>query len=221
MSWKQQVIEAGLNPKKEIVLGVLLIVPFIGIAFAILYFLGPSFYLVLPFLLYVFFLYLHFGRYKSILARRETALTDEFVKLFTFFGVYIEDGFNVYAALRAIEAFATPQMNAFLEDLLNDIEADKGVTPYVRFSSHFGEIAVKQVMLSIYQMVDEGQGGVYIQQFQRLFGKLSDQKHALSEEKWTERLASLSFLPLVGSGLTMIALSLSLVNIMEEALNVL
>ena len=221
MSWKQAVIEAGLNPRKELFFGILLIVPFLLGAMAIYFFLGPSFYLVLPFLLYLFFLYLYLGRYKSVLAKREGALTDEFVKLFTFFGVYIEDGYNVYSALQAIQGFASPSMHRFLEDLLNDIEEDKGVTPYVRFSSHFSEIAVKQVMLSIYQRVEEGQGGVYVQQFQRLFGKLSGQEHALAEEKWIGRLSSLSFLPLAGSGLTMIALSLSLVSIMEEALNVL
>ena len=76
-------------------------------------------------------------------------------------------------------------------------------------------------MISIYQMVDEGQGGVFIRQFERLFGRLSEQKHQSDKERWNDRLQTLSFLPLVGSGITMVALSLSLVNIMEGSLNVL
>ena len=219
--WKQSLERAGLDPKKELLLGLALILPFIG-AFVLVYLtFGSSFYLVLPVIAYFFFLYLHLGRFRKILQKKEEKRTEEFVRLFTFFGVFIQDGFNVYSALKEIEAFASEDMKGLIERLLADVEEDKTVEPYIRFFSEFGDIAIKQVMISIYQMVDEGQGGVFIRQFERLFGRLSEQKHQSDKERWNERLQTLSFLPLVGSGITMIALSLSLVNIMEGSLNVL
>ena len=219
--WKQNMERAGLNPKKELLLGLALILPFIG-AFVLVYLtFGRSFYLVLPIIAYFFFLYLHLGRFRKILQKKGEKRMEEFVRLFTFFGVFIQDGFNVYSALKEIEAFASEDMKGLIERLLADVEEDKTVEPYIRFSSEFGDIAIKQVMISIYQMVDEGQGGVFIRQFERLFGRLSEQKHQSDKERWNERLQTLSFLPLVGSGITMVALSLSLVNIMEGSLNVL
>ena len=218
--WKQSLERAGLDPKKELLLGLALILPFIG-AFVLVYLtFGSSFYLVLPVIAYFFFLYLHLGRFRKILQKKEEKRTEEFVRLFTFFGVFIQDGFNVYSALKEIESFASEDMKGLIERLLHDVEEDKSVEPYIRFSSEFGDIAIKQVMISIYQMVDEGQGGVFIRQFERLFGRLSEQKHQSDKERWNEHLQTLSFLPLVGSGITMVALSLSLVNIMEGSLNV-
>ena len=219
--WKQSLERAGLDPKKELLLGLALILPFIG-AFVLVYLtFGASFYLVLPVIAYFFFLYLHLGRFRKILQKKEEKRTEEFVRLFTFFGVFIQDGFNVYSALKEIESFASEDMKGLIERLLHDVEEDKSVEPYIRFSSEFGDIAIKQVMISIYQMVDEGQGGVFIRQFERLFGRLSEQKHQSDKERWNERLQTLAFLPRVGSGITMVALSLSLVNIMEGSLNVL
>ena len=219
--WKQSLERAGLNPRKELLLGLAMILPFAGAFLLVYLYFGASFYLVIPVIAYFFFLYLHLGRFRKILQKKEEKRTEEFVRLFTFFGVFIQDGFNVYSALKEIEAFASDDMKGLLERLLQDVEEDKSVEPYIRFSSEFGDIAIKQVMISIYQMVDEGQGGVFIRQFERLFGRLSEQKHLNDKERWNERLQTLSFLPLVGSGITMIALSLSLVNIMEGSLNVL
>ena len=64
------------------------------------------------------------------------------------------------------------------------------------------------------EMVDEGEGGVYIRQFQKLFGRLSDTRHALDSAKRLSRLDTLSFLPLAGSGIAMLALTLSIMDIM-------
>ena len=62
--WKQNMERAGLDPKKELLLGLALILPFVG-AFVLVYLtFGRSFYLVLPIIAYFFFLYLHLGRFR-------------------------------------------------------------------------------------------------------------------------------------------------------------
>ena len=68
-------------------------------------------------------------------------------------------------------------------------------------------------------MVDQGTGGIYLQQFQRLFGKISEQKKARAEEAYQERLDSLNFLPLLGGGISMLTLMLALLEIMGGMLN--
>lgn len=208
--------EAGVELAKAATIAAL----FLGLGVAMYFFLGPTYYLILPFLGGAVSVYLYLGRFQREIDRQDSDMTLEFVRLFTFFGVYVQDGYNVYRALKEIERFASPRMKERLARLSEGIENDKSVEPFIAFANDFEDISIKQVMLAIYQMVDEGQGGVYLRQFERLFGRLSAQKHQHEQEKWSERLQTLSFLPLAGSGIAMVALSLSLVTIMEGAFHV-
>ena len=145
---------------------------------------------------------------------------DEFVRLFTFFGIYIKDGFNVYSALEAIKNYASDGFRIRLEKLLEGIGNDKSVQPFVDFASGFESLQIKEVMVSIYQMVDEGNGAPYIEQFRRLFGSLSDQRHKAFIEKKIGTLEGLAILPLIGSGIAIIVLTISIMEIMGGIANV-
>ena len=79
---------------------------------------------------------------------------------------------------------------------------------------------IKEVMVSIYAMIEEGGGGAYIARFQHIFGKLSDDKHLRAKEKRVESLQNLSFLPLLGSGIAMLMLTVALMEIMGSLMNV-
>lgn len=143
----------------------------------------------------------------------------QFVDLFSYFSIFVQDGFNVYNALEKVLPFAKGRLKAALEGLLREIEEDKTLAPYLSFASHFASLEIKEVMLAVYQMVDQGTGGIYLQQFQRLFGKISEQKKARAEEAYQERLDSLNFLPLLGGGISMLTLMLALLEIMGGMLN--
>ena len=213
--------ELGYNPKKQL-LGYLLGILFIILVGVGLYlYKGFSFFLIIPLVLLIFFTYFYFSRYTSQLKNLYNERTDEFIRLFTFLGIYINDGFNVFRALESIKPFASKNFLPLLERLLQEIEEDKSVTPFIHFSSAFIDISVKEVMISVYQMVDEGQGGPYIQQFQHIFGKLSDEKHALAKQKRIDSLGKMSILPLIGSGITMFMITLSLFEMMGDVMNVL
>ena len=218
---KEQILDLGLNVKKEILFYGLLCLGFLTIFAVTVIFLGLSYYVLLPLMAWVFASYLYANRYARLILKRQRKRMDEFVTLFTFFGIYIEDGFTVFHALEECRNFASDDMKRLFDSLLEEIDLNKSVEPYDRFASHFPDIAVKQVMVSIYQMVNEGQGGVYIRQFNHLFQKLSDQKYAFEKERRNERLQTLSFLPLAGSAISMITLSLTLLTVMEESMNVL
>ena len=218
---KKQMAELGLRFGREMLKFALLSLVFVGLEIGMYFFLGGSYYLLLPLIGWIFFVYLYFSRYARTILKRQQQRMDEFVSLFTFFGIYVEDGFTVFRALGALQEFASDDLQGKIGQLLEDIEQDKSVEPYAQFASFFPDVAVKQVMVSVYQMVEEGQGGLYVAQFNRLFQKLSDQKHVLEKEKRLERLQTLSFLPLAGSAISMITLSLTLLQVMEETMNVL
>ena len=211
----------GLTPWKEYLFLFLCEGLFASMGVGLYLWKGVSFLLALPGLLAVAYAFLFFSRYSSMRKKALEERVDEFVQLFTYFGIYVNDGFTVYGALEKIQDYASPFLKKALEKLLEDIDEDKTIKPYMDFSANFEDLSIKEVLLAVYQMVDEGASGVYITQFQHLFGKLSDARHGLEIEKKLDRLDTLSFLPLAGTGLAMLALTLCVLEIMGDYLNVL
>lgn len=168
------------------------------------------------FLVACFYTYLWESRRRS---KENEEDEKQFVDLFSYFSIYIQDGFNVYNALEKVLPYAKGRLKSSLEGLLKEIEEDKTLAPYLSFASHFSSLEIKEVMLAVYQMVDQGTGGVYLLQFQRLFAKISEQKKERLEQAHQERLDTLNFLPLIGGGLSMLMLMLALLEIMGGMLN--
>lgn len=220
-NFKATLAYLGLNAKKEIAFYAIVMAVLLAAVAAWALFRGLNFYVLFPLLAAIGFTFYYFSRYGNMRRGKLEALRKEFVTIFTFFGIFVNDGFTVYNALERVKEYASADFEPKLEALLRGIDADKTVTPYVEFATEFEDISVKEVMLSVYQMVDEGQGGVYIQQFQRLFGKLSDTRHALESSKRLSRLDTLSFLPLAGAGIAMLSLTLSVMEIMGGLMDVL
>lgn len=211
----------GKDPKKEILFFALAVLAFIGIGVAMFFYLGWSFFLLFPVLGLGIFAFVYLTRYDTLKRFKLEKLCDEFVTLFTFFSIYIGDGFTVYNALEKLLDYAGENLSALLKRLLQDIDQDKTVAPYMKFASAFDSLSVREVMVAVFQMVDEGEGGMYLVQFKRLFARLADTRRLIEKNKRLERLDTLSFLPLAGSGLTMLTLTLSILSIMEEMLHVL
>ena len=211
----------GLDPRKELLFFGLGVAVLIGIGVGMYFYLGWSFFLLFPVIGLAVFSFAYFTRYDTLKRKKLDALCDEFVTLFTFFGIYINDGFTVYNALERLLDYAREEMTGLLKKLLSDIDQDKSVAPFVAFASAFEDLSIREVMVAVFQMVDEGEGGMYLIQFKRLFARLADTKLLIEKNRRLERLDTLSFLPLCGSGLTMLTLTLSILSIMEEMLHVL
>lgn len=205
--------EAGFTPSKEyaklsllLLLGALLI----GLTY---WAFGLSFVLAIPALGLILGLAYFFSRYPNAKAKQEQEEMDEFVRLFSFFSVYIDDGYNVYSALKEVTQFATKSLKDKLEKLVSDIDQDKSVTPFAEFGASLSDPKAKDVMVAIYQMVDEGSNIRYLEQFHRQFGKLSQEKHDLRVKRKLSGLEGLSFLPLVGAGISLLMLALSVAQV--------
>jgi len=160
------------------------------------------------------------SRYGSMVKKVEAKKEDEFVHLFTFFGIYIRNGYNVYQGLKAVSGFASASLKSDFETLLLSIDADKSVTPYVVFARNFNNLEIKGLLLSVFQMVDEGGGDAYLRQFETLFGRLSSERYKLQKESRLSSLSFLTFLPLAGSALAMVSLTAAIAEIMGSYYNV-
>ncbi len=176
-------------------------------------------YFFIPFLVAVlmgFYFAIAKSKKKS---EEEEKLENEFIDFFSYFSIYVQDGFNVYKALEASLPYSKGELKARLEGLLGQINQDKSLTPYLCFASKFASLEIREVMLAIYQMVDQGASGVYLQQFLRLFSRLSDQKRDRAQNRYLEKLDTLDFLPLLGGGISMLTLMVALLEIMGGMLN--
>lgn len=146
---------------------------------------------------------------------------EDFVNLFSFFRIYIKNGFNVYGALKEITFFANPQLKEMLDKLIEDIDEDKSVQPFIKFARNFDEIIVEEMMISIYQMIDDGEQSNYLNQFEMIFDKFSDLLVEKNLKKKDSSLGSLSSAPLIGSCFLIIMITMGIIGIMGDLMNVL
>lgn len=216
---KAKIINLNMSVNKEIVrfviIAVVLIAGFVSAA------LLMKNYVILLFLIavLVLFSYFYFSRYKTIEKKRRQENLTEFANLFTFFRIYLRNGFGVYTSLREITTFANPSLKELLEKLLQDIDLDKSITPFIEFSHSFDELIVEEMMISIYQMIDDGSDSNYLTQFELIFDKFSDILHHNEIVLKDKSLANLTSSAIIGSAYLIIIISVGVINLLGVMFN--
>lgn len=162
--------------------------------------------------------------FSSYLAKKRDILMDrenEFVTIIGYFQFFIINSYNVYQAFQSLIAYSSPWMEEQIQTLILEIDNDKSVKPFVNFANKFSNKVTNNVMLSIYQMVDEGENGIHMLQFNALFQQLAKthQKELLDSKE--RSLSSLSTLPLVGAGAVTVLLVFGIISMMGDMINVL
>ena len=167
----------------------------------------------MPFFLSLVFSYLAlFRANKGSKKKKEASLEKEFVKIFGFLEVYLRNKIPVYSALERLEEYSSPSMKALLETLIAEIDVNKSVEPYVHFAESFSSLTVKEVMISLYLLVEQGENENYLRQFSFLFSSFSSEEKKLFRERKMASLSNTHFFPLVGSAVTMIMISVGIMN---------
>ena len=216
---KARIIKLNMSVNKEIVrfviIAVILTAGFVSVA------LLMKNYVILLFLVAALILlsYLYFSRYKTIEKKRRQENLTEFANLFTFFRIYLKNGFGVYPSLKEIATFANPSLKELLEKLLQDIDLDKSITPFIEFSHNFDELIVEEMMISIYQMVDDGSDSNYLTQFELIFDKFSDILHHNEIVLKDKALANLTSSAIIGSAYLIIIISVGVINLLGVMFN--
>ncbi len=216
---KEKMLYLGLNPKKEFVtvlIADLILVLGSTVAFLLLkkiIYLATG--LGVAFIFDLFFL----TRYSKLISNKNTENLQEFAVIFGYFRIYLHNGFSVYSALKEILNFANPTLKKDLEELINEIDSDKSVQPFVKFGKKFNEIIVEEMMISIYQMIDDGENSDYLAQFELIFDKFSDLLYEKYLRAKNSRLATLSNAPLIGASFLIIVLTIGIISILGEVIN--
>ena len=216
---KEKMLYLGLNPKKEFVtvlIADLILVLGSTVAFLLLkkiIYLATG--LGVAFIFDLFFL----TRYSKLISNKNTENLQEFAVIFGYFRIYLHNGLSVYSALKEILNFANPTLKKDLEELINEIDSDKSVQPFVKFGKKFNEIIVEEMMISIYQMIDDGENSDYLTQFELIFDKFSDLLYEKYLRAKNSRLATLSNAPLIGASFLIIVLTIGIISILGEVIN--
>lgn len=217
--FREKVVSLGLNYRRELTVIIVVNVLVLIVSIAVPLVLGNYLLMLIGVPVLVAFNVIYLMRYNGGNAKREKALQDELVYLLSYFKIYLTNGYNVYQAIREIVPYAGVELQEMLNELLTDIDADKSVDPFIKFARNFHLLAIEQLMISIYQMIDEGNRTNYLRQFELIFDKLQDEMHASLIDKKQSALQSASIFPLIGSALLIIVVTMGVIGVIGDMVN--
>lgn len=217
--FKDKILLAGLNPKKEFWI-------FVSVNFALLVagvllfvFLKDIIYSAIVLGLMFIFSLLFLTRYSKRISQKNTENLQDFATLFGYFRIFIHNGYSVYTALKELLNFANPDLEKGIQNLLDEIDSDKSVQPFIKFSKQFNEIIIEELMISIYQLIDDGESSDYLIQFELIFDKFSEVLYSKYLKSKDSKLATLSSAPLIGSCFLIVVLTIGIINIIGGLIN--
>lgn len=164
--------------------------------------------------------YLIISNYSSKVKLLDEERENEFVTIISYFEIFISNGNNVYQAFSKTIPYCSDWMKDVMSNLLKDIDGDKTIQPFINFANNFKLKIVTNIMLSIYTMVDQGESFEQINQFQLLFEQLQKSKRVENLEKKQRSLSILASLPLVGAAGMTVTLTISVISIIGDLINV-
>lgn len=216
---KAKMLVLGLNPKRELFIVLITDLVFIIAGVLTFIFLKQIIYLATCLAIVFIFDLLFLTRYSKQISNKNTENLQEFAVLFGYFRIYIRNGFSVYSGLKELINFANPTLKKDLQELIGDIDSDKSVQPFIKFGKKFNEIIVEEMMISIFQMIDDGESSDYLVQFELIFDKFSDLLYEKYLRAKNSRLATLSNAPLIGASFLVVVLTIGVISILGEVIN--
>ena len=210
----------GLSYKKEIVIITIPNVIFLLGAVSIYLFLKNIIFAVLQLVAAALLDYFLLSRYgdkkRAILKSHE----NELISIISYFDVYIRNNKNVYQSFNQLIPYCSNWMKEKVEDLLKEIDEDKSIQPFVNFASNFQNLSTHSLMISIYQMVDQGENAEQLTHFNIIFDELSKNRNQEMITQKDKALSGMSTFPLMGAGMITVTLTISILTILGDLINV-
>ena len=219
-SFKNKIELLSLSYVKEMTILLIVDLLIIGIGVVSYLYLKEIVIVIIAAILIAVFTYLYLNRYTLLLEQKERELMEELISLISYFELFLSNGNTVYSSLSMLTPYASPQMDEHLNNLLKDIDNDKSVTPFIDFSKKFKGEVVEPLMLSIYQMIDNGGQGDNFLEFDTMFSSISKEYKTSKIDRHKKKLESLTNWPLFASGFITIALSISIIAVIGDYINV-
>ena len=220
-TFKERIDALGLNYSKEIFTILLLVLFVLGVVFAVIIFLKEIYIAVIAFGIGVTLIYFYTSRYSAMERQLEKDRINELITLLSYFEIFITNGNNTYTSFKMLLPYASMYLEDAIKSMLNQIDVDKTIGPFINFASKFNNAIIESLMLSIYQMVDNGEDVKELTEFDILFNTIKDKHQTQLIENKKKTLDSLNSLPLFGAGGMTIVLSLSIISIIGDYINVL
>ena len=217
---KETIEFTGLSYKKEMLKIILINIVFLIGTVLLFIFFKNVIYSMFGVILIAVIDYVLFSQYsdkkKAVIKGRE----DELVAIISYFDVYIRNNNNVYQSFNLLIPYCSFWMKTKIEELIADIDKDKTVQPFVNFANNFKNISTQALMLSIYQMIDQGESPEQLTHFNVLFDEISKNRNQEMVEQKNKALSNMSVYPLIGAGLITISLTISILTILGDLVNV-
>ncbi len=219
--WQKYLESIGLSFKKEVLIislsnGAIIIAFILSLIFFKQMFISLSIGLLL-FAVDAYMYLRYTNRKKEIKQQHE----DEFVTIISYFQMFLSNGNNVYQSFQKCLGYSSEWMQEKIQLFLYAIDQDKTVTPFVEFAKNFQHASANNIMLSIYQMVDEGENGAHMLQFSIIFDQIAQAQHQARIDRKEKSLSGLSTFPLIGAGLITVVITFSVIILMGDMINVL
>lgn len=217
---RKMIEELGLSYSQEIMKFLLCNLFFLGLCLLVYFLKLENYYylIIAVFLLLGDYLFInsYSSRYQVMLFEHD----DELVDLFSYFQVFISNHIPVYAAFTNLLPYSSSWMKEKINKLLKQIDNDKSVQPFIDFSKKFQNLIFESLLISIYQMIDEGESLEKNNEFIFLFNEVSQSNNRRKLDKKKRSMDILSSFPLFGSGIITVTLTLSIVSSIGGMINV-
>lgn len=219
-NFKKKMDFIGLNHKKELTkILIANLVVILGAAAAIYF--TKMFLLALVGLVTiggVNYAFYFFYENKKVMMLKNRA--NEFVYIVSYFRIFIENKNNVYQSFNKLLPYCSEWMKENIETMLRAIDVDKSLKPFTDFADKFDFPVARNAMISIYQMVEEGEGVEHINQFTILFEQMNQRLNDEKKERKSKSFDIINFFPIIGAGLVTIALTFSMLSVVGDMVNV-
>ena len=206
----------GLSIKRELIIFILMNLLLASGVVLLFYFKVTNFIIFMLIAFIPILDYLYLSRYKSLVRKIEENHNNEFISLLSYFELFISNHNNVYRSFEMLETYASEWMGNKISFMLEEIDQDKSVAPYIKFAKNFTYLAIENVMVSIFQMVEQGTNNENLMQFDFVFTSLNNVLVSTKVDYHEKSISSLNAFPLVGAGLITLTLTLSIVSILGE-----
>ncbi len=216
---KERLIRLNISFKKELIRYIIIVLA-LAIGFTVAALLSKMWFLfAIMGVTLLGFTFFYVSRYKGIEDKRRQNDLLEFVNLFAFFRIYLKNGFNVYVALKEMINFANASLREMLQKLVDEIDEDKSVEPFIRFAKEFNNLLVEEMMVSVYQIIDDGSDSNHLVQFELIYDKFSEtlQKERLNAKD--KGLANLTVSALIGSAYLITLVTMGIISILGEMMH--
>lgn len=164
----------------------------------------------------VVFNFFYLSRYQRIINKNNANLINDFINTFSYFRIYISNNMNAYNAFKEVSKYSSPFIKTKLLVLLDEIDEDKSLKPYMNFAKNFNNKKVEEVMIAIYEMVNEGNSENYLNQFTSVFTSFKARVEKTNQEKRFSKFNLINAMSMGGMMLIMILIMLSIVNMVGE-----